>query len=289
MNFEKILRAVTGACLCVSAAGASAVQISYGEFSDLSGLQLNERAATVGNAVTDDQGRKVLRLTDNYGQKSSAFFNTAISLADDVSFSSFFQFRMSQGDGFFESGENIKGADGIVFALNTEHTFTGQAGEGLGFKGMWFGAGVEFDTFNNGGNVDVDGNHVGINLDGLVSSVVARPVTPLFNNGQVWSAWVDYSGVSDTLEVRVAQGAAVARPEQAYLSHVVDLYEKSLHSDVYFGFTAATGSLRNHQDILRWEFETIPAPVPVPAPIMLLGSGALLLALRGKRAGKPTV
>lgn len=117
---------------------------------------------------------------------------------------------MTQGDGFFESGESVKGADGIVFVLNTVNDYTGPAGEGLGFKGMWFGAGVEFDTFDDGGNVDVDGNHVGIDLDGLVSSVVAREVTPLFNNGQVWSAWVDYDGVTDTLEARVAQGASAA-------------------------------------------------------------------------------
>ena len=117
-----------------------------------------------------------------------------------------------------------------------------------------------------------------------MSSVVARQVTPLFNNGQVWSAWVDYDGITDTLEARVAQGASAARPDEAYLSYVVDLYEKSQHDDVYFGFTAATGSLRNHQDILRWELQTIPAPVPVPAPIVLFGTGALVLALRGKRA-----
>lgn len=283
MRPETLVRALAGACLFAGAAGASALDITYSDFADVSALQLNQRAATVGNAVTDDQGRKVLRLTDNYGQKSSAFLKSAVSLADDVSFHSFFQFRMTQGDGFFESGEgNIKGADGIVFALNTANDYTGPAGEALGFKGMWFGAGVEFDTFNNGGNVDVDGNHVGIDLDGLVSSVVARPVTPLFNNGQVWSAWVDYDGVTDTLEVRVAQGASAARPDAAFLSHVVDLYEKSQHSDVYFGFTAATGSLRNHQDILRWELQTVQAPVPEPESLALMGVGALVLAAAGR-------
>lgn len=285
MSINDLTRAVGAACLLAGAASASAVEITYNDFTSLDGLRLNERAATIGNAVTDDQGRKVLRLTDNYGQKSSAFLTTPVSLADDVSFSSYFQFRMTVGDGFSESGEApLKGADGIVFAMNTVNDYTGPAGESLGFRGMWFGAGVEFDTFNNGGVIDTDGNHVGIDLNGSVDSVVTRTVSPLFNNGQTWNAWLDYDGVSDTLEIRLATGGAAPRPDDAFLSYVIDLYETSLHQDVYFGFTAATGSLRNHQDILRWELATMPAPVPLPASWLLLGAGVALLARRWRGA-----
>ena len=286
MTQARFSRAVASLCLLAGSACVSAapLNVTFSDFSDVSALRLNERAATIGNAVTDDQGRKVLRLTDNYAQKSSAFLTSAVSLADDLSFSTFFQFRMTAGDGFAEGGESpVKGADGIVFVVNTANDYTGPTGESLGFRGMWFGAGVEFDTFNNGGVVDTDGNHVGIDLDGSVASVVARSVTPLFNNGQIWSAWVDYDGVADRLEVRLAQGGGAARPTDAYLSYGVDLYEKALHQDVYFGFTAATGSLRNNQDILRWDIATTPAPVPLPASGLLGASATLLLAGMARR------
>lgn len=287
MKLTQFACALCGAYLLTGAPSACAFDLSFGDFADLSTFRLNERAAAIGNPVTDDQGRKVLRLTDNYGQKGSAFLNTAVSLAGNVSFHSFFQFRMTVGDGFSEAGEGaIKGADGIVFAVNTVSDYTGPAGEALGFKGMYFGAGVEFDTFNNGTHVDRDGNHVGINLDGSVASVVARAVTPVFNNGQVWSAWVDYDGVSDVLDVRVAEGGTATRPVDPFISHVVDLHAKALGQDVYFGFTAATGSLRNHQDILRWEVATVPAPVPVPTGLVLLGSGALTLVLGARKSSR---
>ena len=116
MTQARFSRAVASLCLLAGSACVSAapLNVTFSDFSDVSALRLNERAATIGNAVTDDQGRKVLRLTDNYAQKSSAFLTSAVSLADDLSFSTFFQFRMTAGDGFAEGGESpVKGVDAV--------------------------------------------------------------------------------------------------------------------------------------------------------------------------------
>ncbi len=261
------------------AAPAAALDANFADFSDVSSLQLNGRAATVGNAVVASDGLKVLRLTDNYGQSGSAYGKTAFSLADDLSFSTFFQFRITAGGGFFESGESVKGADGITFALNSVNTMAGLAGDGIGYQGNPYSASIEFDTFNNGSPKDTDGNHVGVNLYGSTRSVATAQVTgALMNNGQIWSAWIDYDGVTDLLSVRLAQGGSAARPDTALLDYTVDLYEAVYHEDVYFGFTAATGSLTNTHDILRWEAQTMAAPVPEPTMLTLFGIGGLLLA-----------
>jgi len=86
MRPSKLVSTIAAACLLTGATMASAIDLAYTDFADVSGLQLNDRAATIGNAVTDDAGRKVLRLTDDYAQKGSAFLKTAVSLADNVSF-----------------------------------------------------------------------------------------------------------------------------------------------------------------------------------------------------------
>ena len=256
-----------------------AIDISHDDFSDVSTLQLNGRAASVGNSVTASDGLKVLRLTDNYGQSGSAYLKTAVSLANNLSFSTFFQFRITAGGGFFESGEFVKGADGITFALNSVNDVAGLAGDGIGYQGNPYSASIEFDTFNNGAPKDTDGNHVGVNLYGSTRSVATAPVTQaLMNNGQIWSAWIDYDGATDLLSMRLAQGSTVTRPDTALLSHTVDLYEAVYHQDVYFGFTSATGSLTNTHDILRWEAQTLAAPVPEPATLSLFGIGGLLIA-----------
>jgi hypothetical protein len=272
------------ALLASFAAPAAALDASFGDFSNVSSLQLNDRAATIGNAVTDDQGRKVLRLTDNYAQKGSAYLPTAVSLANDLSFSTSFQFRITAGDGFHESGEfPVKGADGITFVVGSTYNVTGAAGDGIGYHGNWYSAAIEFDTFDNGAPRDVDGNHVGVNLSGSANSVTARRVTEgLLNNGQVWSAWIDYDGVADRIEVRVTQGAGAARPDEAFLAYDTDLDSIVLGNDVYFGFTSATGSLRNNHDILNWNIRTI-AAVPEPEPFALLGLGSLVVVLQARR------
>ena len=64
MKTSAIASALAAVCLTSLNVSAAAIEVTYNDFSDVSGLQLNDRAATIGNAVTDDQGRLCGIFTD---------------------------------------------------------------------------------------------------------------------------------------------------------------------------------------------------------------------------------
>jgi len=236
-------------------------------------FQLNGPAVTFGNPVVNAQGAKVLRLTNGYNQSSSAFLNAPLPLAANGAFSTSFAFQLSspQGMGDLDGA----GGDGITFTiqgLSSSALGSGGGGSGLGYFGVASSVAVEFDTFNSGGQDNGDGNHVGIDLNGNLTSVAVKHVflnadgssnTVRMNDGGIWYAWVDYDGT--TMEVRISQ--TNSKPAAAYLSYPLNLINVIGTQNVYVGFTGATGAAMNVQDILSWQFTgtgtgTLPATPP---------------------------
>ncbi|WOJ98502.1 PEP-CTERM sorting domain-containing protein [Congregibacter brevis] len=282
----KKLIAVGAAAILGSAAQAGV--IAYNDFSDVSGWQLNNRAAGA-----NPNEENVLRLTDGLGQASSAFYKSTISLKNETSFSSAFDFQITRPMGI--SDIDGQGADGIVFVVQTASNKAGGTGGSIGYGGLGNSVGIEFDTWSNGMNRtynDKDGNHVGINIDGSVKSVVQTNVKTRMNNSEIWSAWVDYDGKNDLLEVRLAEDGV--RSSEALLSLKIDLEDILEGSDAYVGFTSGTGAAGGVHDILSLDFRDDFAPirssarissaqVPVPGSLPLLGMGLCgLVAMRKK-------
>ncbi len=252
--------ALTTACF---ASGAQATTLLFPDFSDVSGLSLNGAAVQVGNAI-----RLTPALT---GQGGSVFSTTAASLASDASFSTAFQFRIT------ERGGLGGGADGLTFTLQTTSNAVGGIGGGLGYAGIPNSLAVEFDTFNNG--EPGGSNHVGIDLNGSLASVVSTPpLSPDFDNGSTWSVWVDYDGAADAIEVRWAENTTV-RPLASMLGLTnLDLTTVLNQTSAFVGFTAATGSGFGNHQILAWQFEDTFNPidqigVDSPATLALLALG----------------
>jgi hypothetical protein len=170
----------------------------------------------------------------------SAFSKTPVVLGAGGAFSVAFSFTVDQHvDG---------GADGIAFILQGDSsTAFGDLGGGIGYIGIEPSVVVEFDTYLNGDapEHDLDGNHVGINLNGDLHSVVTYTPALDLKSGARHYAWVDYDGV--TLEVRIA--AEGVRPAAASLWLDVDVVDVLGGNQAFVGFTAATGGYSSRHSI----------------------------------------
>lgn len=285
------LAAVASVALVGYALPASATTILFNDFSSLNGLQVNAQTKTIHScapsgdgstcaAVTDFDGNKVLRLTNNLSQSGSAFSTSTVALDSDASFSTSFRFRFTD--------QQNSGADGIVFAVQTVSNTSGGSGGGIGYEGLARSVGIEFDNWDNGSIDGNSANHVGIDLNGSVNSVVRIESPYIFDSGVLLTAWVDYNGVSDLLEVRLSNNNI--RPDDPLLSHTVDLVATLGSTNAYVGFTSGTGAAGADHDILAWQFnssfnpiEQIGDGVPAPGALALLGLGLFGLGWKRRR------
>lgn len=263
---QRLLRPMAAAAVAFASLQAGAATVfSYADFSSTGGLQLNGDASAVGGA---------LRVTPSAtGQSGSVFSTSKVSLASNASFSTRFQFRFSNP--FFSDAQGNVGADGLVFALQTNSNTAGGAGYGIGYVGLGNSVGIEFDTWNNGAGDGWSSNHVGFNVDGDIDSVALTPVTEAdMNNGQIWNAWIDYNGSNHLLEVRLSQSGT--RPTDALLSYTYDIASALGSSEAYVGFTSGTGGGGANHDVLNWTMADSFAPmgsVPEPASLALVAVG----------------
>jgi hypothetical protein len=243
-----------------------AAVVSFPHFSTTTGLTLNGNATPVS---TSDGA--VLRLASaDYWQSGSAFSTVTVNAS---TFSTHFRFRISDRGGTLFDDNTVVGADGLVFVVQPVSASIGGAGEGIGYEGISPSVGVEFDTWHNSYNNDPDSNHLGIDLNGNVDHGPGSPntlgVTPDFDDGNIWDAWIDYDGT--TLEVRANQTGV--RPVAAMLSENLNISSQlGGVTDAYVGFTAGTGWDWGNHDIISWEYRDEYAPisgVPEPSTVII--------------------
>lgn len=232
--------------------GDPVTSLIFNDFSSVAGLTLNNTATS---AYTT--GGFVLRLTPASDFNTGSAFSTNKIRA--TNFSTFFMFRITNSGGMIADCNTETGADGLVFVIQNAGLSivdTGPA-DGIGYAGINWSVGVEFDTWCNFYNNDPDSNHLGININGSVNHGIGSPntlnVSPNFDDGNIWFAWIDYDG--SVLEVRVNQTGI--RPLTAMLTHVLDISEILGDTHAYVGFTSATGAAWGNHDIIRWEYRDL--------------------------------
>ena len=149
--------------------------IDYPDFSDVTGWQFN------GSAV---QVFDVIRLADDRRQRGTAFYTAPWSLTADTAFSTRFDFRIHG---------RVDGGDGMTFMIQgNEPTILGGQGGSLGYRGIGSSLAVEIDNQKNNASGDVNGNHIGLLIDGDVNTHLAIYTPPFdLEDGFAHTLWVD--------------------------------------------------------------------------------------------------
>ncbi|KAK8581573.1 hypothetical protein V6N13_144590 [Hibiscus sabdariffa] len=191
-------------------------------------------------------------------------FNTSSSSAPSLSFSTNFVFAM------VPQSEEASG-HGVAFVISQSTDFSdadavqylGLVNESTNGNPSNHFIAVEFDTIFSLGTDTIDGNHVGIDLNGVISnqSIASayfsneegKNISLDLKNGLPIQVWIDYDGQQQLLNVTLAPENS-PKPNQPLLSASIDLSD-ILMATMYVGFSAATGSIEScSQYIMGWSF-----------------------------------
>jgi hypothetical protein len=224
-----------------------------------------------------------LRLTNtSQNVAGHAFYSKEIQIIDTKSpsypnvssFSTSFVFAIvPRGSG--------KGGYGLAFILSPSTKFPGaQPGHYLGIfnesndgndSNHIFAVG--FDTVQWHRDVsDTDGNHVGVNINGM-SSNYTRPAFYYVGSGEENTneidlesgdpihAWIEYDGIEKFVNVTISP-VSKPKPARPLISYREDL-TPFLKESMYVGFSAATGDKSSSHYILGWSFAVNGAAPPL--------------------------
>jgi Domain of unknown function (DUF4347)/Legume lectin domain/PA14 domain/Glucose / Sorbosone dehydrogenase/Calx-beta domain len=199
------------------------------------------------NGSATQTGNSLLLTNDQTFQRASSFLIVPVDLDSTTSFNTSFQFRLGGAAG-------TNATDGFTFTLQNSAAGVaalGADGGNMGYGGIDRSLAIKFDTFENTG-IDLGSNSVSIVRDGNVLAYLNAAVAPVdLNDGQLHTAWIDYNGATDQLDVYIG---GAAKPGQALLSTTIDL-TTIVGNQAYVGFTAGSGFIGASQEIQNWGFQ----------------------------------
>ena len=121
---------------------------------------------------------------------------------------------------------------------------------------------VEFDTVQDFEFGDINDNHIGIDINSLMSNKSA-PASFLdekngskqnisLKSGQVIQAWIDYDSVQTQLSIKLSPFST--KPNSSILTFDVDL-SPFFEDSMFVGFSSSTGLLASSHYIFGWSFK----------------------------------
>ncbi|KAL1195817.1 L-type lectin-domain containing receptor kinase VIII.1 [Cardamine amara subsp. amara] len=168
-----------------------------------------------------------------------------------TSFSTFFSFSITN-----VNPSSIGG--GLAFVISPDVNSIGVAGGSLGLAGP-NGSGsskfvaVEFDTLMDVDFKDINSNHVGFDVNGVVSSVSGDlgTVNIDLKSGNTINSWIEYDGPSRVFNVSVSYSNL--KPKSPILSFPLDL-DRYVNDFMFVGFSGSTQGSTEIHNIEWWGF-----------------------------------
>ncbi|XP_043691823.1 L-type lectin-domain containing receptor kinase IV.1-like [Telopea speciosissima] len=253
-----------------SSSSASSSQVEEGDFTYNGFTGAN--VSLDGMAQITSNGLIMLTKAINREQQGHAFYTNPIRFFDpsssggaaaSLSFSATYVFAIV-------SQYSVLSGHGIAFVISPTRGFPGALpSEYLGlFNSTDIGNStnhvfaVELDTVESKEFNDINDNHVGIDIDGLIS-VASAPASYFDNDGRLQNlslvsgrsmqVWVDYDGVQKHLNVTLAP-INVPKPAIPLLSLSRDL-SPVMKESMFVGFSSSTGSVPTNHFVLGWSFK----------------------------------
>ncbi|KAF3442864.1 hypothetical protein FNV43_RR16782 [Rhamnella rubrinervis] len=171
-----------------------------------------------------------------------------------TSFTTFFSFSITN-----LNPSSIGG--GLAFIVSPDDETVGDAGGFLGLfnvEGMGPESGflaVEFDTLMDVEFKDINGNHVGLDLNSMVSTQVSDlgALGVDLKSGDVVNAWIEYDGSTRVFNISVSYSNL--KPKEPLLSFSLDL-DQYVNDFMYVGFSGSTQGSTEIHSVEWWSFSS---------------------------------
>ncbi|KFK34585.1 hypothetical protein AALP_AA5G165100 [Arabis alpina] len=167
-----------------------------------------------------------------------------------TSFSTFFSFSITNVN------PSSIGA-GLAFVISPDGNTIGSSGGSLGLAGSTSSkfVAVEFDTLMDVDYKDINSNHVGFDLNGVVSSVSSDlgTVDIDLKSGNTVNSWIEYNGSTRIFKVSVSYSNQ--KPKAPILSFPFDL-DRYVNDFMFIGFSGSTQGSTEIHSIEWWSFSS---------------------------------
>lgn len=169
-----------------------------------------------------------------------------------ASFTTFFSFSVTN-----LNPSSIGG--GLAFVISPDDENIGDAG---GFLGIMGGnsdpngiVAVEFDTLMDVPFKDINGNHVGLDLNSMVSTQVGDldTIGVDLKSGDLVNSWIEYSGSTHVFNISVSYSNL--KPKDPLLSFTLDL-SQYVSDFMFVGFSGSTQGSTEIHSIEWWSFSS---------------------------------